>query len=111
MQIPLHPSTQEQATGSSDTYVEPNFLVRSMVIQVTAISIQLLGNVVFKLQHSPNGSDWFDVPNVTTTGISATGSTTISVSPSFCCFDYMRIAWTFSNTNSVTFYGAVLGDK
>lgn len=111
MQIDLHPSSQEQATGNTDTYSEPNFRARSMVVKITAISVQLLGTITFKLQHSPDASTWFDVPSMTTTGLSATGTTIVSVDPTFSCFDNLRLVWTFNNANSVTFYGAVLGDK
>lgn len=111
MQVDLHVSAQEQGSGSSDTYTEPSFRARSMVIKITAISVNLLGTVTFKLQHSPDGSTWFDVPSMTTTGLSATGTTIVSVDPTFSCFDNLRLMWTFTNANSVTFYGAVLGDK
>lgn len=111
MQIDLHASAQEQATGYSDTFTEPNLKARSMVIKISAISVNLLGTVTFKLQHSPDEATWFDVPSMTTTGLSATGTTIVSVDPTFSCFDNLRLAWTFANANSVTFYGAALGDK
>lgn len=111
MQLILHTSQQEQGNGNSTGYVEPDFKLRSILIKVTAISINLLGSITFKLQHSADGSDWLDVPNAATGNISAIGTTTLTIDPAFACFDNMRIAWTFNNANSVTFYGAVLGTK
>lgn len=111
MQIDLHASGQEQGTSSSATYTEPGFRARSLVIKIAAISVDLLGTIVFKLQHSPDGSTWFDVPSMTTTGLSAVGTTMVTVEPPFSCFDNLRLAWIFTNANSVTFYGAILGDK
>jgi len=111
MQIDLHPSAQEQATGNSDSIMEPNFCARSVVVKITAISVNLLGTITFKLQHSPDNETWFDVPSMTTVGLSAVGTTIVSVDPTFSCFDNMRLAWTFNNANSVTFYSSVLGSK
>lgn len=111
MQISLHDSAQEQATGNGITVTEPNFRARSMVVKITTVSVNLLGTITFKLQHSPDNAVWFDVPSMTTTGLSATGTTIVSVDPTFSCFDNLRLSWTFNNANSVTFYGAVLGDK
>lgn len=111
MQLELHPSAQRQGNGTSEGYTEPDFKVRSILIRVTAISVNLLGNVTFKLQHSADGSDWLDVPNVVTGAISATGTTTITIDPGFACFDNLRLSWTFNNANSATFFGAALGSK
>jgi len=111
MQILLHPSAQRQGNGSSDEYIEPDFKARSILIRVTAISVNLLGSITFRLQHSADGSDWLDVPNMLTGAISATGTTTLTVDPGFACFDHLRISWTFNNANSVTFSGSALGTK
>lgn len=111
MQIILHPSNQEQATGSSDLYTEPGFSVRSILVKVSAISVNLLGNVTIKLQHSADGTDWIDVPNAATGGLTGTGTSTVTIDPAFECMNNLRLVWTFSNANSVTFFGAVLGNK
>lgn len=112
MQIILHASAQRQGTGNSDGYTEPDFKARSILIRVTAISVNLLGNITFRLQHSADGSsDWLDVPGMATGAISSTGTTNLTIDPGFACFDNLRLAWTFNNANSVTFYGAALGTK
>lgn len=111
MQVILHPSGQEQGTGSSDLFTEPGFSARSIIIKVSAISINLLGNVTLKLQHSADGTDWIDVPNAATGGLTGTGTTTVTISPAFECMNHLRLVWTFSNANSITFFGAALGTK
>ena len=111
MQIILRDLEQSQSSNNSETYTEPNFKVSNLVIKVTGLSVNLLGSVVFKLQHSFDGSDWIDVPGLTTGAISVTGVTTLSIDPEFSCFDHLRLAWTFNNANSVTFYGVALGTR
>lgn len=111
MQLTLHESSQETATGNSTQWTEPGFEVRSLVIDVTQLSLNLLGNVMFKLQHSADGTNWFDVSNLATGNLTATGSVIVSLSDNFPTLNHIRLAWTFTNANSVTFTGVVLGVK
>jgi len=110
MQRILQPLAQRQGNGYSATYGEPGFRANSLLIRITNISVNSLGSIVFKLQHSADGSDWLDVPGLTTQGLSTVGATTVTVNPPFACLDYMRIAWVFNNANRVTFYGVMLGE-
>jgi hypothetical protein len=111
MQLTLHPSGQEIATGQTAEYIEPNLRIRSLVVNVSAISVNLFGNITFKIQYSADGSNWFDVPNLATGNITATGSMIISLSEDFPTLDHIRLAWTFTNANSVTFTGIISGVK
>lgn len=111
MQLSIHASAQRTGTGNGEMYVEPGFQVRALVVNVSQISVNILGNVTFKVQHSADGNDWSDVPNLATSGLSATGIVTVSISPVFSCLDNLRIVWTFANANSVTFTAFVTGDK
>ena len=111
MQLLLHASAQRTGTGQTDGYTEPDFKVRSLWINVSQISVNLLGSITIKVQHSENGSEWTDVPNLTTGGLSSTGKTTISLDPSFATLDNLRIVWTFNNANSITFTAIILGAK
>lgn len=111
MQLILHDLAQSQSSNVSATYSEPDFKISSLVIKITGISINILGSITFKLQHSFDGQDWVDVPNFVTGNITTTGTTTVSVDPSFSCFNHLRLSWTFNDANSVTFYGAALGNK
>jgi len=111
MQITLHSSAQETATGQTSEYIEPNLRIRSLVINASAISVNLFGNVTFKVQYSADGSNWFDIPNLATGNITATGTVIISLSEDFPTLDHIRLAWTFSNANSITFTGIISGVK
>src|SRR6185295_2123387 len=99
----LHASGQEQATGNGISSPEPGLIVQNLIITVTAISMSVLGTVTFKVQHSNDASSWVDIPNLATGGISATGNTTVSLSPAVAALDYQRVVWTFNGTGSVTF--------
>jgi len=109
MQLLLHSSAQETASGSTAAITEPNLSTRSIIIDVTQVSVNLFGNVTFRVQHSADGTNWFDVPNLGTGSITTTGSVIISLSQDFPTFQYIRLAWTFTNANSVTFSGYILG--
>jgi hypothetical protein len=111
MQLILHSSAQETESGDGPNLVEPGFRARALIVNVTQISTNLLGNVVVKVQHSVDGSTWIDIPNLATAGISATGAVTVAISPDFACMDHIQLVWTFINTNSITFSALVTGDK
>lgn len=107
----LHMSGQEQATGNGISSPEPALTAQNLIVSVTAISVNLLGYVTFKVQHSADGGTWFDVPSLSTGNISSTGTTTISLDPPVSLLDYQRVVWTFSNANSVTFAAYLTGTK
>lgn len=111
MQIIIHPSAQEVATGNSGDYEEPDFAVTALIVNITQISLQILGNIVLKIQHSPDGTNWFDVPNLTTGTITSTGSLTVSLSGGFATGNHVRVVWTFTNANSITFTAFAVGVK
>lgn len=111
MQILLHTSAQETATGNSGDYIEPNLNVSRIVINVSQISVNLLGGITIKLQCSPDGTNWFDVPNLATGSLTSTGSVTVNLSSPFLTGEHIRFAWTFSNANSITFAGYAIGEK
>lgn len=111
MQLTLHPSAQETATGSTNDYIEPNLQIRSIIINVSQISVNLFGNITFRVQYSPDGTNWFDVPNLATGNITATGVVIVSLAEDFPTLDHIRMAWTFTNANSVTFTGTISGVK
>lgn len=111
MQVILHGSAQETATGNGMDFVEPSLLAQNLIVAVTQISVNLLGSISFKVQHSPDGSTWVDVPNLATGGISATGTTTISLNPVGALMNHLRVVWTFADANSVTFTAILTGAK
>lgn len=111
MQIELHPSAQETSSGNGFLYSEPSLRPKLLIVSVSQISVNLLGNVVIKVQHSYDGTNWIDIPNLTTGGLTATGTLAIGLSSIFDAADNLRVVWTFSNANSVTFSAAVIGAK
>lgn len=111
MQLLIHESNQETANGNSGDYIEPDFLVSRLVVNVSQISVNLLGNITLKVQCSPDGSNWFDIPNLATGGLTATGAVTVNLSSPFRAGDHLRIVWTFSNANSITFTAYLVGEK
>lgn len=111
MQLILHPSGQEQGTGTGLTMTEPGLAIRALIVTISNISVNLLGTVTLKVQHSMDDSTWVDIPNLATAGLSAAGSVTIGLSPIFSAFDHIRVVWAFNNANSITFTATVTGEK
>ena len=111
MQLILHPSAQETTSSDGPNIIEPSFQARALIINVSQISVNVLGSVTMKVQHSFDGNTWTDIPNFATGAISSTGAVTISLSPAFACMDYIQLVWTFNNANSITFTAIVTGDK
>lgn len=107
----LHISGQEQATGNGYTSPEPALVVQNLIVSVSQISVNVLGSVSFKAQHSADGSTWIDIPNLATGNITNVGTTTISLNPVCAVLDYQRVVWTFNNANSVTFVAYLTGTK
>lgn len=111
MQLLLHESAQRTATGDGPDLVEPNLKVSGLIVDVSQISINLLGNVTIKVQHGPDGNTWFDIPNLATAGLTATGKVFVGLSSPFIASNYVQVAYTFSNANSITFSAYLVGEK
>lgn len=111
MQIILHPLAQRQSTGTAEPYQEPGFAITALVINVSNISLNLLGNITMKVQHSVDGVNWFDVPNLATGNITGTGALTVNLADGFATGNYIRLSWTFTSANSITFTAFALGVK
>lgn len=111
MQLLIKESSQVSDTGNSGDYVEPNFDIARLIVDVSQISVNLLGNVIIKVQCSPDGINWFDIPNLATSGLTTTGAVTVNLSSLFSAGDHLRIVWTFSNANSITFKAYLVGEK
>lgn len=107
----LHASAQETASGNGVSSPEPSLTGQNFIVTITQISVQVLGSVTFKVQHSADESTWIDVPNLSTGNLTSTGTTTISLNPSVALLDYQRVVWTFNSANSVTFAAYLTGTK
>lgn len=112
MTIVYHPSAQETASGNSSANIEPGLKLKSLVVSVSQISVNVLGGIVLKLQHSADGTDWFDVPNFATGSLTGTGNVTVAITDdAFVVADFTRLVWTFTNANSITFVAFATGTK
>ena len=111
MQLLLHESAQETATGDGPNIIEPDLKISGLIVDVSQISINLLGSITIKVQHSIDGTSWFDVPNLATAGLTATGKVFVGLSSPFIASNYLQVAFTFANANSITFAAYVLGEK
>lgn len=111
MQVVLHTSSQETANGNGTEAIEPGLACTALIVSVSQISVNLLGNITIKIQHSVDGTNWFDVPNLATGNLTATGGTTVTLAGAFATGDHIRVVWTFNNANSITFTAFVVGVK
>lgn len=111
MQLILHESAQETASGDGPNIIEPDVRVSGLVVDVSQISINLFGSVTIKVQHSVDGTNWFDIPNLATAGLTATGKVFVGLSSAFIASNYLQVAFTFNNANSITFQAYLIGEK
>lgn len=111
MQLLLHASAQRTGTGDGPNLTEPNLKISGLIVNVSQISVNLLGSITIKVQHSADGSTWFDIPNLATTGLTATGDVFVGLSSPFIAGDYIQVVYTFANANSITFAAYIVGEK
>lgn len=111
MQVSLHDSSQETSSGSGSIATEPNLRPRTLIVNVSQVSVNLLGSITIKVQHSYDGANWLDIPNLATGGITATGIVSVVLTSSSDVADNLRVVWTFANANSITFTAVVVGAK
>lgn len=111
MENVLHQSSQETGNGNGPACPESNLAIQTFILTVSQISVNLLGSISFKVQHSQDQQTWLDVPSLATGEINSTGTTTVSLNPLFAVLGYQRVVWTFNNANSVTFSATILGLK
>lgn len=102
MDILIHPSATETSSGSTASVGTGNMALCGMFVNVTSAS-GILPTMVVQLQHSPDGSVWYNLGNISVT---ATGVSTLSASPAALALiaEFARISWTITGTNpSFTF--------
>jgi len=102
--VTLHSSGAETQSGTGTSILIP---FNSLVGMFTNISDHsgTLPTLVVKLQHTPNGTDWYDVSGITTNSLNATGL--FSLAPAATAqrvADNVRCVWTIGGVNpSFTF--------
>lgn len=107
----LHSSSQETSTGNGPACPENNLAIQTFIVTISQISVNVLGSISFKVQHSEDKQTWLDVPNLATGNINSVSTVTVSLNPLFAVLEYQRVVWTFNNANSVTFTASILGLK
>lgn len=97
MTLLLHPSAAETATGTSNSFDNGGLIVSALFVDVTAAS-GTLPTLIVKVQHSPDGIKWYDVPNLTTASLSSVSSVSIMLSALTPLADHVRCVWTIGGT-------------
>lgn len=96
----LHSSGAETTNGVGSPVSVNHYEIVGVFTNVTAVS-GLLATINIKLQHTPNGTDWYDVPNCTV-GYSALGTFFLGVNSGNVgqkITDTIRLVWTVGGTN------------
>jgi len=102
----LHTGT-ETASGTSIAFGLPTNQIVGVFVNVSAVS-GVLPTLAISVEQSPNGTDWYNIPNASGT-VSFAGINTVALFSVFpptgqpCC-DTIRCAWTIGGVNpSFTF--------
>lgn len=97
----LHTGT-ETSSGIGSTIQIGNTLI-GMFVNVSEVS-GTLPTLIVKLQHSPNGTDWYDSGIVNGSALSIAGLTSVLPSGTQYISENVRAAWTIGGLNpSFTF--------
>lgn len=94
----LHSSQTETSSGVGATQLMSVHNCVGLFVNVSAVSGTLPG-LVLKLQHSPDGQTWYDVPNVVSGTISTVGTFNLSPSSGQSVADYVRCVWTITGVS------------
>ena len=103
MSILLHPSGAETVTGQSvANNLEENEVI-ALFVNVTAASGGT-PTLDVKVQDSPDGITWYDVPSLATAQFVTTGSEAVRITVGTKLAEKVRLDWTISGTGpSFTF--------
>lgn len=108
MILNFHSSAAETATGSSDEFQRSDMALVGLFVNVTAVS-GVLPTLVVKLQHSPDGENWYNMGSITTSTLNATGTYSSTPAALGLLAEYIRVVWTIGGTNpSFTFTADVV---
>lgn len=99
----FHSSSAETTSGSSSVLDAPGLGVGGLFVNTTTVS-GTLPTMVVKIQHSPDGSTWYDVPGLATTTISSVIGVSVILSTLTPLSDHIKAVWTLGGSNpSFTF--------
>lgn len=101
--VVLHPAQAETASGQGTSTIGGGNILIGMFVNVSSVS-GVLPTLVIKLQHSPNGNDWYDVSGVTTGSLAGILLTPLIPAQQQLVCDNVRVVWTVGGVNpSFTF--------
>lgn len=102
--VTLHATASETVSGTGSSIAVPANALVGMFTNISTSS-GTLPTLTIKLQHTPNGNDWYDVTSFTTSSLATTGL--FSIAPSSAdqrVADNVRCIWTIGGINpSFTF--------
>lgn len=96
MRIPFHPEAAESSNGNSYSFQRSDMVLVGLFVNVTSVS-GTLPSLTVTLQHSPDGSTWYNVGSIAVTRTS-TGSSMASPAALAMLADFVRIYWSVSGT-------------
>lgn len=99
MDILFHPAGTETSSGASTAFATGNMGVTGLFVNVAASS-GVLPTLIVNIQHSPDGSTWYDVPGLTTASIGGVTTVSIMLSAMTPLADYVRCKWTIAGLNA-----------
>lgn len=93
MSILFHPSAEETISGESVTNnLEENEVI-ALFVNVSAAS-GASPTMTVKLQESPNGTDWYDVPSLNTAEFITTGTESVRIAVGTKLAEKVKLVWT-----------------
>lgn len=107
MILNFHSSAGETQSGASDFFRRSDMALVGLFVSVTSVS-GTLPTMTVQLQHSPNGTDWYNVGNIY---VSPVNTGTYSSSPAALALlaEYIRVTWTIGGASpSFTFTADVV---
>lgn len=111
-EVTLHTSGVETQSGSGAGMAPASTEFIGMFVHVTASS-GVLPTLSVKLQESPNGSDWYDVPNagnvVSLAGLGIGTSSIFAANSGQQLLDNVRCVWTIGGVNPSFTFEVLLG--
>src|SRR5260221_635074 len=98
----LHSSAAEISSGQSSIVETSNDLI-GMFVNISSVS-GTLPTLIIKLQQTPNGTDWYDVPGIVTASLGTVSLTSLFPSNQQFIVENIRIVWTIGGVSpSFTF--------
>lgn len=108
MILNFHSSAAETASGASDSFKRSDMALVGLFVNVSAVS-GVLPTLVVRIQHSPDGENWYNMGSIATSSINATGTYSATPAALGLLADFIRVSWIIGGANpSFTFSADVV---